>query len=224
MNEKELKDEELNQEEEQSVIFKQPVRFGWIDFIINFVFSLIMIVSIYFFAYREKPEDISLWITSIFVTILPLLLFANRAFKEFVYTRDYIEIKGQTIRYRSSPLITTGLRTKKGEIQIREIKKFGLSKIPRKLSFDLFKHKKKAMLVISLKSGKEYFFGEYIENDDLAEICIYIKDIYPKAKLVTNLAEDYPDLANKQKKLASLKQKKAVEDDEDIEGAGYRKR
>ncbi|MHA2358009.1 MAG: hypothetical protein ACXABK_04490, partial [Candidatus Heimdallarchaeaceae archaeon] len=163
-------------------------------------------------------------ITSIFVTVLPLLLFANRAFKELVYTRDYIEIKNQTIKYRSSPLITTGLRTKKGEIPIREIGKFGLSKIPRKLSFDLFRHKKKAMIVLSLKSGKEYFFGEYIENDDLAEICLYIKEIYPKAKLLTNLAEDYPELAKKQKKIASIKQKKAIEEEEDIEGAGYRKR
>ncbi|MHA2358535.1 MAG: hypothetical protein ACXABK_07190, partial [Candidatus Heimdallarchaeaceae archaeon] len=75
-------------EKEQTVIFKQPVRFGWIDFIVNFVFSLIMIVSIYFFAYREATIDIALKITSIFVTVLPLLLFANRPFKELVYTRD----------------------------------------------------------------------------------------------------------------------------------------
>jgi hypothetical protein len=217
----------MNQEEQKNVVIsKRPTRFGWKDFILNLVFSLIMIVSIYFFDIRERPDDLTILITSIVVTVLPLLLFSVRVFNELSYGRDYIEIIGEELKYRSTPLLTTGLRVKKGEITLREIRKYGLSKIPRKFSLDLWKHKKKAMLVISLRSGKEYFIGEYFDNDDLAEICVYIQNINPKAKLLTNLAEDYPELAKKHAKLAAVKKSKKFEEDEDdeLEGAGIRRR
>jgi hypothetical protein len=217
----------MNEEEQKNVtISKRPTRFGWKDFILNLIFSLVMIVSIYFFVIRESPEDLVILATSIVVTVLPLLLFSVRVFNELSYSRDYIEIVDNEIKYRSTPLLTTGLRVKKGEITPREIRKFGLSKIPRKLSLDLWKQKKKAMLVISLKSGKEHFIGEYIDNDDLAEICVHIQNIYPKAKLITNLSEEYPELAKKQTKLATAKKSKKLEDEEDDEpeGAGYRRR
>jgi len=217
----------MNEEEQtKAVISKKPTRFGWKDFILNLLFSLIMIVSIYFFDIRERPEDLVILATSIVVTVLPLLLFSVRVFHELSYGRDYVEIRGDVLKYRSSPLLTTGLRLKKDEITLREIRKYGLSKIPRKISLDLWKHKNKAMLVISLKSGKEHFIGEYIDNDDLAEICVHIQNIYPKAKLITNLSEDYPELAKKQDKLATAKKSKKLEEEEEVEpeGTGFRRR
>ena len=215
----------MNEEEQEKVIIsKRTTRFGWKDFILNLIFSLIMVVSIYFFAIRERPEDLVILATTIVVTVLPLLLFSVRAFNEISYRWDYLEIKGEELKYRSTPLLTTGLRVKKGEISLREIRKYGLSKIPRKFSLDLWKHKKKAMLVISLKSGKEHFLGEYIDNDDLAEVCVYIQDIHPKAKLLTNLSEDYPELAKKQAKLASAKKSKTPEEEDEPEGVGFRRR
>ncbi len=214
------------EKQKEAVISKKPARFGWKDFIMNLIFSLIMIVSIYFFDIRIRPEDLVILATSILVTVLPLILFSIRVFHELSYMRDYIEIHGDVLTYRSSPLLTTGLRLKKGEITLREIRKYGLSKIPRKLSLDLWKYKKKAILVISLKDGKEHIIGEYFDNDDLAEICVYIQNIYPKAKLITNLSEDYPELAKKQAKLASVKKAKKSdeEEEEEPEGAGYRRR
>jgi len=217
----------MNEEEQQQIIIsKKSTRFGWKDLILNLVFSIIMIVSIYFFDIRERPDDLTILITVIFVTVLPLLLFSIRVFNELSYGRDYIEIIGDKLKYRSTPLLTTGFRPKKGEITLREIRKYGLSKIPRKFSLDLFKFKKKAMLVISLKSGKEYFLGEYFDNDDLAEICVQIQNIYPKAKLLTNLSEDYPELAKKQTKLESARKSKKLDDEEDYEpeGVGIRRR
>ena len=213
-------------DQKEAVISKKPTRFGWKDFIMNLIFSIIMVVSIYFFDIRLRPEDLVILATSILVTVLPLILFSIRVFHEVSYMRDYIEIHGDVLTYRSSPLLTTGLRLKKGEITLREIRKYGLSKIPRKLSLDLRKHKKKAILVISLKDGKEHIIGEYFDNDYLAEICAYIQNIYPKAKLITNLSVDYPELAKKQAKLASAKKTKKSDEDEEEEpeGAGYRRR
>ena len=213
-------------EEESVIISKKATRFGWIDFSINLTFSLIMIASIYLFIFFiNRPTDITDWIVRFFVTIVPLLIFSSRVHKELVYMKDFITLGKQTIEYRSTPLLLTGMRVKKGEIQIRDIKKYGLSKIPRKLSLDLRKYKRKAMLVISLKDGREFFIGEYVDNDDLAEICLNIQNTYPKAKLVTNLAEDYPELAKKSKKLsAQQKSKQLDEEDEEPEGTGYRRR
>ncbi|MCG3215823.1 MAG: hypothetical protein KAS63_03870 [Candidatus Heimdallarchaeota archaeon] len=213
-------------EEESVIISKKATRFGWIDFSINLTFSLIMIASIYLFIFFiNRPTDITDWIVRFFVTIVPLLIFSSRVHKELVYMKDFITLGKQTIEYRSTPLLLTGMRVKKGEIQIRDIRKYGLSKIPRKLSLDLRKYKRKAMLVISLKDGREFFIGEYVDNDDLAEICLNIQNTYPKAKLVTNLAEDYPELAKKSKKLsAQQKSKQLDEEDEEPEGTGYRRR
>ena len=213
-------------EEESVIISKKATRFGWIDFSINLTFSLIMIASIYLFIFFiNRPTDITDWIVRFFVTIVPLLIFSSRVHKELVYMKDFITLGKQTIEYRSTPLLLTGMRVKKGEIQIRDIRKYGLSKIPRKLSLDLRKYKRKAMLVISLKDGREFFIGEYVDNDDLAEICLNIQNTYPKAKFVTNLAEDYPELAKKSKKLsAQQKSKQLDEEDEEPEGTGYRRR
>ena len=204
---------------------KNATRFGWKDFVLNLVFSLIMIASIYLFIFFvNPPTDIVDWIVRFFVTVVPLLIFLNRTIKELFYSKDFINMNRESITYRSTPLLLTGMRVKKGEIQIRDIRKYGLSKIPRKLSLDLRKHKKKAMLVISLKSGQEHIFGEFIDNDDLAEICLNIQTIYPKAKLVTNLSEDYPELVKKSKTLASSVKSKQAEEEDEPEGAGYRRR
>jgi len=206
-------------------VSKKAFRFGWKDFILNLVFCVIMIASIYLFIFFiNPPTDIVDWIVRFFVTVVPLLIFINRTIKELFYGKDFINMEKETITYRSTPLLLTGMRVKKGEIHIRDIRRYGLSKIPRKMSLDLRKQKKKAMLVISLKNGQEHIFGEFLDNDDLAEICLNIQNIYPKAKLVTNLSEDYPDLVKKSEKLAASMKSKQAEEEDEPKGAGYRRR
>ena len=206
-------------------VSKEAFRFGWKDFILNLVFSLIMSASIYLFIFFvNPPTDIVDWIVRFFVTVVPLLIFLNRTIKELFYGKDFINMDKDTILYRSTPLLLTGMKVKKGEIHIRDTRKYGLSKIPRKMSLDLRKHKKKAMLVISLKNGQEHIFGEFVENDDLAEICLNIQNIYPKAKLVTNLYDEYPELVKKNKKLAAAMKSKQAEEEEEPEGVGFRRR
>ena len=213
----------MSEEVKSPTISKKSFRFGWKDFSLNLVFSLIMLVSIYIFVFfYNPPQDIIDWVVRLFVTVIPFLLFSYRMLFEFMYGRDFIEITDDILRYRSTPLLLTGFRIKRGEIQLREIRKYALAKIPRKFSLDLRKIKNKAMLVISLKNGKEHFIGEYFENDDLAEICMYIKQIYPKAKLQTNLAADYPELAKKEKSIA--KKLKQLDDEEEPEGVNIRGR
>ena len=81
------------------------------------------------------------------------------------------------------------------------------------------------MIVIQLRSGKEVFFGEYIANEDLAEICLNIKHMLPKAKFSTNLSEEFPELAKKEKELSKSKKIKKIEDiDDEPEGISFRKR
>ena len=222
------KEEKLSDDKkkDEAILTKKSVRFGWRDFTLNLVFSLIMIASIVVFVFIQPPDegDLTSWFALILITVLPLLIFGNRVLRESIYQRDFISINGTSIRYRSTPLLFTGIRTKKSEVDIRNIKKFGISKIPRKFSLDMRKHKNKAMLILNLKDGKEHLFGEYFTNEDLVEVCVYIKKIYPKAKLITNLGEEYPELAELQKKVASSKKIKELEDDGEPEGVEIRRK
>ncbi len=214
-----------NNQEKDIIISKMPKRTGWKDFILNLVFSLIMIASFYVFVIYDRPVDIADWLIKIFVTVLPLLIFGNRTVKEIYYTKDFIRIEGTKIQYRSTPFVMTGFRVKKGSIDIKEIRKYGLSRIPRKLSLDFWGQKTKAMTVVQLKSGKEYFIGEYFSNEDLAEICLNIRHIYPKARFTTNIPDEFPELTKKEKDLVKSKKiKKIVDEDEEPEGVGVRKR
>ena len=219
------KNNEEGEVKAETIVSKKPTRFGWRDLTLNVIFSVIMITSFVVFVFFQPPDGgVSDWFALILITVLPLLIFGNRVFRESIYERDYITIEGSSIKYRSTPLLFTGIRTKKGEVEIRSIRKFGISKIPRKFSFDLRQYKNKAMLILNLKDGKEHLFGEYFANEDLVEICIYIKNIYPKAKLITNLGEDYPKLAELQKKISSSKKVKELEDDDEPEGVETRRR
>ena len=210
----------------EAILTKKSTRFGWRDFTLNLVLSLIMIASIIVFVFIQPPDadDLTAWFSLILATVLPLLIFGNRVVRESIYHYDFISISGDSIKYRSTPLFFTGIRTKKGEVDIRGIRKFGISKIPRKFSFDLRKYKNKAMLILNLKDGKEHLFGEYFINEDLVEVCVYIKKIYPKAKLITNLGEEYPELAELQKKVASSKKVKELENDGEPEGVEIRRK
>jgi hypothetical protein len=216
----------VDKKKDGTILRKKSTRFGWRDFILNLVFSLIMIASIVVFVFIQPPDegDLTSWFALILITVLPLLIFGNRAVRESIYQYDFISIDGTSIKYRSTPLLFTGIRTKKDEVDIRSIKKFGISKIPRKFSLDMRKHKNKAMLILNLKDGKEHLFGEYFINEDLVEICVYIKKIYPKAKLITNLGEEYPELEELQKKVASSKKIKELEDDGEPEGVEIRRK
>ena len=69
---------------------KNATRFGWKDFVLNLVFSLIMIASIYLFIFFvNPPTDIVDWIVRFFVTVVPLLIFLNR--KIFQRKWKYLE-------------------------------------------------------------------------------------------------------------------------------------
>ncbi len=212
---------------ENEIISKQPQRTGWKDFSLNLAFSLIMLASIYVFLIADliRPEDAAEWLIRIFVTVLPLLIFANRTIKEIYYTKDFIKIIGTEIQYRSTPFVMTGFRVKKGSIAIREIRKYGLSRVPRKLSLDFWGQKTKAMMVVQLRDGKEHFFGEFFTNNDLAEICLNVGYINPKAKFTTNIPDEFPELQKKEKELSKSKQIKRLTDVEDEpEGVRVRKR
>ncbi len=215
-------------EENDVTLVKNATRFGWKDFILNLLFSMVMITSFVVFVFLSPDEDIDLTTTLIVaaVTLLPVLIFGNRTYRELTYTKDFIKIEGTEIHYRSTPLLMTGYATKKGTIRIKELRRYGLSRIPRKLSLDMWKkYKNKAMLVVQLRDGKEFFFGEFISNEDLSEICLYIRHMHPKAKFTTNIMEEFPELAKKEKELAKSKKLKKLEDfDEEPEGAGFRKR
>lgn len=213
--------EDLN---EDIVLRKQPTRYGWVDFSINLVFSLIMITSFVVFIFIEKPEDTTILVTVIVVTVFPFLIFGNRTIKELLYKRDYISIKGKIIFFRSTPLFFTGLRVKKGEFPIHEIRRYGMIKIPRKFSLDFWKYKTKAMIIFSLRDGRDFLIGEYIDNEDLVEICLTIRNIYSKAIFRTNLSKEYPDLAKKEKEIAAKIKKKGKDLKEEPEGTIYRKR
>ncbi len=210
----------------ETILTKKSTRFGWRDFTLNLVFTLIMVASFIVFIFIQPPEegDLASWFSLILVIVLPLLIFGNRLVRESIYQYDFIMISGNSIKYRSTPLLFTGIRTKKNEVDIRDIRKFGISKIPRKFSLDLRKYKNKAMLILNLKDGKEHLFGEYFLNDDLVEVCVYINKIYPRAKLITNLGEEYPQLAELQKKVASSKKVKELEDDGEPEGVEIRRK
>ncbi|MHA1200290.1 MAG: hypothetical protein ACTSQF_13270 [Candidatus Heimdallarchaeaceae archaeon] len=215
----------VKNQEEDAVIFKKPERTGWKDFILNFVFSLIMLASIYVFLIADiiRPEEIADWLIRIFITVLPLLIFGNRAVKEIFYMKDFIKIVDNEIQYRSTPFIMTGFRVKAGNIAIKEIRSYGLSRVPRKMSLDFWGQKTKAMMVVQLRDGKEHFIGEFLSNKDLAEICMHIRFIYPKAKFTTNIPDEFPELQKKEKEL-SKKIKKISEEEEEPKGVGVRKR
>lgn len=204
------------------VFIAKAQRFGWKDFILNALFSVIMITSIIVVIIYTPPTTLTNWVLAFLTTVLPLLIFANRAVKELFYTKDYIIIEKNRIKYRSTPLLTTGfLKTKKGDLSIREIRKFGLSKIPRKFSLDMRKQKNKGILVISLRNGKEIFIGEYIENEKLFEICKIIPEIYPKARLSNTSLQHFPELS-KYRPSTKIPKKSKQKEDDDIEGAEIR--
>ncbi|MHA1551603.1 MAG: hypothetical protein ACTSQC_06635 [Candidatus Heimdallarchaeaceae archaeon] len=142
----------VDKKKDGTILRKKSTRFGWTDFILNLVFSLIMIASIVVFVFIQPPDegDLTSWFALILITVLPLLIFGNRLVRESIYQYDFISIDGTSIKYRSTPLLFTGIRTKKDEVDIRSIKKFGISKIPRKFSLDMRKHKNKAMLILNL--------------------------------------------------------------------------
>ncbi|MCG3224536.1 MAG: hypothetical protein H7647_08725 [Candidatus Heimdallarchaeota archaeon] len=215
-----------DKKKDETVLTKKSTRFGWKDFTLNLVFSLIMIASFVVFVFIQPPAegDLTAWFSLILITIIPLLIFGNRVIRESIYQYDFITIEGTSIKYRSTPLLFTGIRTKKSDVDIRSIRKFGISKIPRKFSLDMRKYKNKAVLILNLKDGKEHILGEYFTNEDLVEICVYIKNIYPKAKLVTNLGEEYPKLEELKKKVASSKKIKELEDDGEPEGVEIRRK
>ena len=79
----------IEEKEEEIIIAKQATRFGWKDFILNLLFSLIMISSFVVFVIWDSPasDDITDWLLRIAVTILPLFIFVNRTIKEFFYIR-----------------------------------------------------------------------------------------------------------------------------------------
>lgn len=222
---KEVK-ESTDKKKDETILTKKSTRFGWKDFSLNLVFSLIMITSFIVFVFIQPPAegDLTSWFSLILITIIPLLIFGNRVIRESIYQHDFITIEGTSIKYRSTPLLFTGIRTKKSDVDIHSIRKFGISRIPRKFSFDMRKYKNKAMLILNLKDGKEHIFGEYFTNEDLVEVCVYIKKIYPKAKLVTNLGEEYPKLEELKKKVASSKKIKELEDDGEPEGVEIRRK
>lgn len=205
------------------VLFVKAKRYGWKDFVVNVVFSLIMASSIVVVILIAPPDTVSNWVLAMFTTLLPLFIFANRVVKDLFYTRDFIKIDQERIYYRSTPLLTTGfIQVKKGELSIREIRKFGLSKIPRKLSLDLRREKDKGILVISLKNGKEIFMGEYIPNDSLFEVCKVIPEIYPKARLAKSTLNHFPELTKYIPSTKVSKKAKKLEDD-DLEGVEIRR-
>ena len=212
------------EEKEENILKKKPIRYGWIDFSINLVFSIIMVASFIVVIFIEKPEDSSILVTGIVVTVFPFFIFGNRTLRELLYKRDYISIKSTMILFRSTPLFFTGLRVKKGEFPIHEIRRYGMIKIPRKFSLDLRKYKTKAMIVFSLRDGRDFLIGEYINNEDLAEICLTIQNIYPKAIFRTNLSKEYPDLAKKEKEISAKAKKKGKDLKEEPEGTIYRRR
>ncbi|MCK4844259.1 MAG: hypothetical protein KAS95_01150 [Candidatus Heimdallarchaeota archaeon] len=201
-------------ENEEIVRLIKAQRFGWVDFILNTSFSIIMITTIYIVIALSQPETLTDWILAMITTILPLLFFANRAFNELFYTKDYVKITNEMMYFRSTPLLTTGLRPKTREIPIREIKKYGVSKIPRKLSIDMFKLKRKAMLVLVLKSGENVVLGGYIDNQKLFEIVAVIQQIYPKARLSKPSLTAYPELNDILKVAKPSKKLKQIKDDE----------
>ncbi len=212
-------------ENEEIVRLIKAQRFGWFDFILNTFFSIIMITTIYIVIALSQPDTLTDWILAMITTILPLLFFANRAFNELFYTKDYVKITNEMMYSRSTPLLTTGLRPKKREIPIREIKKYGVSKIPRKLSIDMFKLKRKAILVLVLKSGESVVLGGYIDNQKLFEIVSIIQQIYPKARLSKPTLTAYPELNEVLKVAKPSKKLKQIKDDEvDLDSVEVRRR
>ncbi len=142
-----------DKKKDETILTKKSTRFGWKDFTLNLVFSLIMITSFVVFVFIQPPDadNLTAWFSLILATVLPLLIFGNRVIRESIYQYDFISISGDSIKYRSTPLFFTGIRTKKSEVDIRSIRKFGISKIPRKFSLDMRKYKNKAMLILNLK-------------------------------------------------------------------------
>ncbi len=215
----------VQEENEEIIRLIKAQRFGWVDFILNTFFSVIMIITIYVVIVFSRPETLTDWILAMITTILPLLFFANRAFNELFYTKDYVKITNEMIYFRSTPLLTTGLRPKKREIPIREIKKYGVSKISRKLSIDMFRLKRKAMLVLVLKSGENVVTGEFIDNQKLFEIVAIIQQIYPKARLSKPTLTAYPELNEVLKVAKPSKKLKQIKDDEvDLDSVEIRRR
>ncbi|MHA1258454.1 MAG: hypothetical protein ACTSSG_10280 [Candidatus Heimdallarchaeaceae archaeon] len=213
----------MTEEEKKKVFTKKAHRFGWKDLILNLLFALIMLLSFYVFIFLyQPPVEVIDWIIRLFVICVPFLFFVHRVIKEVFYYRDFIIIEGNSLKYRSTPLTLTGFRTKKGEINLREIRKYALAKIPRKFSLDLWKQKHKAMLLISLKNGKEYLIGEYFTNEDLAQVCKKIQYIYPRAKFQTNLPNEFAELIKLQK--GAKKSLKKNDNEEEIEGTTFRDR
>ncbi|MHA1115572.1 MAG: hypothetical protein ACTSRR_02620 [Candidatus Heimdallarchaeaceae archaeon] len=207
--------------EDEALIKVQAKRFGWKDFILNLVSTFIMIGAFVATVVYFKSANIGDWVIAIVVIIIPSIIFINRLFKEISYPRDFIKItKDKHLVYRSTPMLVTGFRIRKNNLPLVEIRRYGMSRIPRKLSLDLRKHKNKGMLLIYTREGKEFFLGEYIEDRKLAEICQTISNIYPKAKLVG----DKTYLKNVKVNEKKLKKTKIEQQDDEPEGVIFRNR
>ena len=210
-------------ENKKKELFVKANRYGWKDFVINVCFSLIMIASYIVIVVLTPPSTISDWVLASVVILVPLVVFVNRTLKEISYTRDYIKITNRTIEFRSTPLLTTGLfKIKRGTINLIEIRKIAIAKIPRKLSVDLFRYKKKAIMALLLRSGQQYFIGEYISNEDLFKVAEKLYITASKIKIAPETFKQYPELEDKIKKIKSKKIKKKMNND-DLEGVSIRR-
>ncbi|MHA1865704.1 MAG: hypothetical protein ACTSWZ_04280 [Candidatus Heimdallarchaeaceae archaeon] len=207
---------------EDEVLLKvRAKRFGWKDFVLNLVSTLIMIGAFIATIIYFKSENIGDWVIAIVVITIPSIIFINRLFKEISYPRDFIQItKDKHLIYRSTPMLVTGFKIRKNDLPLVEIRRYGMSKIPRKLSLDLRKYKNKGMILIYSREGKEFFLGEYIEDAKLAEVCQVISNIYPKAKLVG----DKTYLKNIKVNEKKLKKVKIEQEEEEPEGVFFRNR
>jgi len=210
-------------ENKKKELFVKANRYGWKDFVINVCFSLIMIASYIVIVVLTPPSTISDWVLASVVILVPLVVFVNRTLKEISYTRDYIKITNRTIEFRSTPLLTTGLfKIKRGTINLIEIRKIAIAKIPRKLSVDLFRYKKKAIMALLLRSGQQYFIGEYISNEDLFKVAEKLYITASKIKIAPETFKQYPELEDKIKKIKSKKIKKKMNND-DLKGVNIRR-
>ncbi|MHA1399361.1 MAG: hypothetical protein ACTSQE_03300 [Candidatus Heimdallarchaeaceae archaeon] len=214
----------MSEKANTEILFRvEASRFGWKDFILNLISSLIMIGAIFFTIFFFKSENIGDWLLAFVVIFVPLLIFSNRLTKELFYPKDFIQITNDKyLVYRSTPLLVTGLRIRKAKFPLVDIRRYGLAKIPRKLSLDLYKHKNKAMLLVYNREGKEIFLGEYIEDEKLAELCKIINQIYPRAKLVGD--KSYLKLAKVEDKQFKDKKIKETDIEDEPEGVFFRKR
>ncbi len=214
----------IEDKQDKTHIFRRKAyNFGNRDLILNFIFALATLGGLFTVLYPVPPSTSSEWALGLFVTIIPFLFFSARAITLIFYHRDFVSVdKDGYITYRSTPLLSTGfLKVKRGNFHITEIRNYGMGRLPRKMSLDLWKFKDKAIIIFTQKSGPEIIIGEYLDNQSLADICLYIKSIYPRAKLKTNIGQKFPYLEkniDEKERIVEIK-----EELPDPEGAEFRR-